>query len=182
MTDVFSLMPGMTGYIPPSDGYALAVNAIVPRTGGRAAHWSDTETLATDWSAYLAHQRANPVSVGRKGRTVLPPLTILGFVSHAGVSRSTYYSTLRRDDDVSQMLQRIDNAIKDALISGALTRAYDSSITARVTGLADKTVSESTVTVDAAPDYDLCVLTDEELEQLHAITLKLERSITDVQA
>jgi len=137
-----------------------------------------SSSLAADWSAYLAHQRANPVPVGRKGRTVLPPLTILGFVSHAGVSRSTYYSTLKRDDDVGQMLNRIDAAIKDALISGALTRAYDSSITARVTGLTDKT--ESTVTsVEAAPTYDLSVLSDEEITQLHAISKKLERSITD---
>ena len=76
------------------------------------------------------------------------------------------------------MLNRIDAAIKDALISGALTRAYDSSITARVTGLTDKT--ESTVTtVEAAPEYDLSVLTDGELDQLEAITKKLERSITD---
>ena len=170
----------MTGYAPPvSDGYALAANAIVPRAGGRAAHWSDTDALAADWSAFLAQQRANPVPVGRKGRTVLPPLTILGFVSFAGVSRSTYYATLKRDDDVGQMLNRIDAAIKDALISGALTRAYDSSITARVTGLTEKT--ESTVTnVEAAPDYDLSVLSDDELTQLHAISQKLERGITNV--
>jgi len=42
----------------------------------------------------------------------------------------------------------------------------------------DKT--ESTVTsVEAAPTYDLSVLSDEEITQLHAISKKLERSITD---
>lgn len=182
MTDAPSLLPGMTGYVPPvSDGYALAANAIVPRAGGRAAHWSDTDALAADWSAYLAHQRANPVPVGRKGRTVLPPLTILGFVSHAGVSRSTYYSALKKDDDVGQMLNRIDAAIKDALVSGGLMRFYDSSITAHVTGLTDKTES-SVTTVEAAPNYDLSVLSDEELTQLHAISQKLERGITNANA
>jgi len=33
--------------------------------------------------------------------------------------------------------------------------------------------------VEAAPDYDLSVLSDEELTQLHAISAKLERSIID---
>ena len=177
MTNV-PLLPGMS-HSPASDGYALAAKATVPRAGGRAAHWSDTDTLAADWSAYLAHQRAHPIPVGKRGRTILPPLTVLGFCAHADVSRSTYYATLKRSDDVGDMLSRIDSAIKDAMISGGLLRFYDSALTSRVTGLADKT--EATVNAPVtAPNYDLSVLTDEELDQLSTITAKLERSITDV--
>lgn len=169
-------MPGMDGF---SDPYSLAQRAASPRPagkGGRAAHWSDTDTLAADWSAYLAHQRSNPIPVGKRGRTAPAPLSIYGFCTHADVSRSTYYTTLRREDDVGHMLNRIDAAIKSALISGALTRAYDSNITARVTGLADKTESTVNATV-TAPQYDLSVLTDEELNQLSNITAKLEKAI-----
>ena len=176
-------MPGMVGFsLPEPDPYSLAQRAVSPRPvgrGGRALVWATPDDLAHDWEEYLKHMRANPIPVGKRGRTAPAPLSIYGFCTHADVSRSTYYATLKRDDDVGHMLNRIDAAIKDALISGALTRAYDSNITARVTGLADKTESTVNATV-TAPNYDLSVLTDEELEQLSTITAKLERSITDV--
>ena len=173
MSNAPNLMPGMPGFQP--DPYSLAARATAPRTRG-AFVWATVEELAADWDSYLAHQRSNPVPIGKRGRTTAAPLTIQGFTAHAGVSRSTYYATLKREDAVGEMLNRIDAAVKNALISGALTRAYDSSITARVTGLADKTESTVNATV-GAPNYDLSVLTDEELEQLSIITAKLEKAI-----
>ena len=180
MTNALPLMPGMPGYVSPvlADGYSLAERASVPRAGGRTARWSNTQALATDWAAYLAHNRANPIPVGKRGRTVLPPLTVLGFCAHADVSRTTYYAALKRDDDVGAMLNRIDAAMKDALISGALTRAYDGNITARLTGLAEKTEAKVHATVEA-PDYDLSILTGEELDQFHKIMTKLTEAITN---
>jgi len=167
-------MPGMPGFEP--DPYSLAARATSPPKRGTSV-WTTVEELAVDWEAYLAHQRANPVPIGKRGRVTAAPLTCRGFAAHAGVSRSTYYEILKRGDAVGEMLGRIDNAIKDALVSGGLMRFYDSALTARVTGLAEKTESTVNATVDAAPNYDLTVLTDEELEQLSVITAKLEKAI-----
>lgn len=169
MTKTLHIMPG-TGFEP--DPYSLAARAVSTQTRGKSV-WATVDDLAADWEGYLAHQRANPVPVGKRGRTAPAPLTVQGFTAHAGVSRSTYYAALKREDDVGEMLERIDNAIKDALVSGALVRAYDASITARVTGLADKTESTVNATVEA-PEWNLSVLSDDELDQLHKLIEKIE--------
>ena len=167
-------MPGMPGFEP--DPYSLAARATSPRKRG-ASVWATVEDLAADWQAYLSDMRGQSIPVGKRGRTVPAPLSIYGFCTHAGVSRSSFYNAKNRGDEVAETLERIDNAMKDQLLQNALTRAYDSNIAGRLSGLADKTESTVNATVDAAPNHDLSVLTDEELEALGAILQKLEESI-----
>lgn len=71
------------------------------------------------------------------------PLTVVSWCNYLGIARSTWYAW--RDEnaatyrpDLSDIITRVEECIKDQMITGAITGAYKENIVARITGLADK--------------------------------------------
>lgn len=87
----------------------------------------------------------NPVPIGQRGRTTPRPMSVVGFCSFVGISRTTFYN-LKNNPEMSDIVQRVVDAIDTDTITGGLTRQYDSNFSARLANVRD---GIDTTTTDA---------------------------------
>lgn len=66
------------------------------------------------------------------------PLTIASFCLELGVTQQTWQVWRKDRNDLSSVIARIDETIRDQKLSGAMVGAYNHNIVARDLGLADK--------------------------------------------
>ena len=87
------------------------------------------------------------------------PLTIVSWCNFLGIARSTWYAWKDENatnyrEDLSDIITRVEECIKDQMITGAVTGAYKENIVARITGLADKQEHEVKVAKTLKDFYD----------------------------
>lgn len=100
--------------------------------------------------------RQTPGAAETSQATVERPLTIDGFCAHAGISNWTQMkANYAERPGFMSIFACIERAIRDQQSAGGLIGIYDSSLTARIAGLADKkeVTLEGDLSVDSKVTY-----------------------------
>lgn len=79
------------------------------------------------------------------------PPTIEGLCVHLGVSTKTWWDWRNDRPDLVNVIARVDQMIRGDQIVGGLTDQYNSNLTARITGLADKSETDVTTKGEKLP-------------------------------
>lgn len=87
------------------------------------------------------------------------PLTVVSWCNYLGIARSTWYAWRDENaatyrEDLSDIITRVEECIKDQMITGAVTGAYKENIVARITGLSDKQEHDVKVSKTLKDFYD----------------------------
>lgn len=75
------------------------------------------------------------------------PFTVVSLCMFLDISNETWTKWRDKDHDLSEIVKKVDEIIKEQKLTGAMVGAYNSSIIARDIGLADKQDVTANVTI-----------------------------------
>ncbi|MEO1028164.1 MAG: terminase small subunit [Pseudomonadota bacterium] len=132
---------------------------------GPIPKYENPEDLLTAINEYFKWAEENPfigydmVSYKGNARMVQRPkkrfLSIFGLCNHLGIVRNTWYVWKQKRDDLKDIIARAEEQLKDAQLEGAAVDEFNSSIVARVLGLANKQEVSGQIAVVSDDDTDL---------------------------
>ncbi len=106
-------------------------------TSGAPRKYEDSEKLWADCDEYFTQRAAMEWN-----RQPLP-FTLASLCLFLDISQETW-TQWRSRDDLSEVVARVDEIIRDQKMTGAIVGAYNHNIVARDLGLADKTETKMT--------------------------------------
>lgn len=146
------------------------------RTCGPKPIFSNPEDLWAACLGYFDWVDENPMIdskvVPGKGVMSVPrdrPPTLAGLCVHLGISRNTWADWRQNRSDLMGVVTRVDEMIYDDHVTGGMTERYNPNLTARITGLTDKSEvdnksSDGSMTPKAS--MDMSRLSSEALKEI----------------